>query len=219
MGVLSREQAKGFYDWLGARQNWQAFYENPAIEDVVVHGRFDNAQAVCEFGCGTGRMAERLLTDHLPTSATYLALDISATMARLAATRLKPWSNRARVLRTDGSPNIPARDGSFDRVVTTYVLDLLSDADIQEFIADARRVLGPGGLFCNVSLTFGQGPLSTAICALWQKIHDRQPALLGGCRPVEIGELIPGEFWRIGYQAVLTNYGICSEVVVAKRRA
>jgi hypothetical protein len=43
MGVLSGEQATDFYDWLGARQNWQAFYENPAIEDVLAHGRRESA--------------------------------------------------------------------------------------------------------------------------------------------------------------------------------
>ena len=37
-----------------------------------------------EFGCGTGRLAERLLRDHLPDAATYVAVDSSSTMVSLA---------------------------------------------------------------------------------------------------------------------------------------
>lgn len=217
MGPLSREQAKSFYDRLGGRQDWQAFYENPAIDELLAHGGFDRAKAVCEFGCGTGRLAARLLADRLAARATYLALDASTTMVRLAETRLSPWSDRVRVLLTDGSPIIPAADGSFDRVVSTYVLDLLSEADTRAFLADAGRVLEPTGLFCNVSLTFGQGPLSIAICGLWQRIHAWRPVLLGGCRPVRVGRCLEELRWRIEHRTVICAFGICSEVVVASR--
>jgi len=216
MGTISRAEAKAFYDRLGRRQDWQAFYEDPALEDLIAHGRFDSAQAVCEFGCGTGRLAARLLEDHLPGTATYLGLDVSTTMVGLASTRLAPWSGRARVLRTDGSPAIPAADGSLDWVFSTYVVDLLSDADIAGLLAEAGRVLRPGGLFCNVSLTFGQGPFSRAVCALWQKVHDRGPLLLGGCRPVALRKDLNETQWRLAHSAVVCRFGICSEIVTAQ---
>lgn len=216
MGAISRAEAKAFYDRLGRRQDWQFFYEDPAIDDLIVHGRFEAAQAVCEFGCGTGRLAARLLAHHLPATATYLGLDISTTMVGLATTRLAPWSERARVLRTDGSPSIPAADGSLDRVVSTYVVDVLSDADERDLLADARRVLRPGGLFCNVSLTFGHGPFSRAVSALWQRIHGWRPVLLGGCRPIELRKLLAEEDWRLAHRAVVCRFGMCSEIVTAQ---
>lgn len=216
MGTFSRDQAKKFYDRLGWKQDWQAFYGNPAIDDLVSNGRFETAQDLCEFGCGTGRLAERLLIHHLPATATYLGLDISTTMVRLARARVKPWSDRAHVLQTDGTPKIPAGPGSFDRVISTYVLDLLSDADIQALSADAKRVLRRGGLFCNVSLTFGQGPSSKAICALWQKIHNWGPALLGGCRPMEVGRHLDKEYWSIKHRNVVSSFGVCSEIIIAE---
>ena len=78
---LSPEEAKRFYDRLGSRQDWQDFYENPAINELVAHAAFDSAHSVCEFGCGTGALAARLLQDHLPADTRYVGLHISSTMA------------------------------------------------------------------------------------------------------------------------------------------
>lgn len=64
--TLSHGKAKAFYDRLGRRQDWQAFFEDRAVEDMIEHGCFGRARAVCEFGCGTGRLAQRLLREFLP---------------------------------------------------------------------------------------------------------------------------------------------------------
>ena len=58
---------------------------------------------------GRGELAARLLHDHLPIDARYVGLDISSTMVSLAQGRLKPWSERARVDQSDGSPRIAFR--------------------------------------------------------------------------------------------------------------
>lgn len=218
MTILSRQQAKSFYDRLGARQDWQAFYEDPAVAQLVAYGKFETAQAVCEFGCGTGRFAEKLLKDRLPGSGRYVGLDISETMVRLARQRLVPWESRARVMLTDGTPQIPGDDASFDRIVAVYVLDLLGAQDIRNLLLEARRALRPGGLFCSVNVTSGQGPLSNAVTLLWRKIHDWRPVLLGGCRPLEFGALLDDAYWQIEHQSKICRYGICSEVVIARRR-
>ena len=155
MGTLSYAEAKRFYDRFGARQDRQAFYEDPAVDEMIAHSRLEAATAVCEFGCGTGRLAARLLADILPANATYLALDISDEMLRLATARLAPWAGRARVAQTAGAPQIPHGDAGFDRLISAYVLDLLSDDDIAALLAEANRVLRPGGLLCLAGLTFG----------------------------------------------------------------
>jgi len=62
---LSPEQAKRFYDRLGSAQDWQGFFENPAINELIAHATFDSAQSVFEFGCGTGALAASLLQHQL----------------------------------------------------------------------------------------------------------------------------------------------------------
>lgn len=218
MATLSYEGAKRFYDRLGSRQDWQAFYEDPAVGEMIAHARLESALAVCEFGCGTGRLAARLLAGTLPADATWLALDISDEMVRLATARLTPWAGRARVVRTAGPPLIPHGDAGFDRLVSAYVLDLLGDDDIAAVLVEAHRVLQPGGLLCLVGLTFGTTLWSRAIAALWQRIHARRPQWLGGCRPVALRERLNGQLWAPVHHGVRNSYGICSEILVTARR-
>ncbi|MEE8247987.1 MAG: class I SAM-dependent methyltransferase [Alphaproteobacteria bacterium] len=92
--TLPHHQIRAIYDRIGARQDWQGFYEGPATADLVAHLVLAEAHAVLEFGCGTGALAAALLSDHLSERCRYLALDSSPVMARLAAARLEPWRDR-----------------------------------------------------------------------------------------------------------------------------
>ncbi|MFV2091286.1 MAG: methyltransferase, partial [Pseudomonadales bacterium] len=105
--TLTRGQARRFYDRLGAFQDRQAFYEDKALDVLVEHGRFSEANRVLEIGCGTGRLAARLLSDHLPSSAQYLALDQSPTMVSLAQQGLEQYRERGAVRLTDGGVKLP----------------------------------------------------------------------------------------------------------------
>src|SRR5215471_15437796 len=153
--VLTHEQAQAFYNWMGKKQEWQAFYEVKATRDLIRHASFETAQAVFEFGCGTGALAERLLGSSLSSEARYVAADSSTTMIRLAQARLAGFGSRAQVWQTDGSLQFAPASGSFDRFVSTYVADLLSASDIAAVLLEAHRLLRPEGLLCLVSLTPG----------------------------------------------------------------
>jgi ubiquinone/menaquinone biosynthesis C-methylase UbiE len=113
--TLTHQQAKAFYDRLGSKQDLQAFYEVPATNNLIAHAAFEAAQSVFECGCGTGALAERLLSRHLPPQARYLAVDSSATMVRLARSRLARFGERVAVRQTDGSLQFGERSGTFDK--------------------------------------------------------------------------------------------------------
>ena len=135
-----------------------------------------------ELGCGTGRLAENLLARHLPADARYLGADISDTMVTLSQARLRRFGGRARVLRANGTVPLPVADGGFDRFLAVYVFDLLGPGDAAAVIAQARRLLRPGGLLCAVSLAPGQDPAARLISQAWTGIWSRAPGLVGGCR-------------------------------------
>jgi len=216
--VLTHGQARAFYDWMGAKQDWQAFYEERAAQDLVAQAVFENAQAVFEFGCGTGAFAERLLASHLEPSARYVAVDSSTTMIRLAQARLARFGSRVTVKQTDGSLQFEAASGSYDRLVSTYVADLLSASDITVLLSEAHRLLMPEGYLCLVSLTHGTRWLSRLVTALWIGVHRLQPSLVGGCRPLELHALLPATCWHLEYVNTVTAFGIPSEIIVAKRQ-
>jgi SAM-dependent methyltransferase len=213
--MLTHQQAIAFYNWLGAKQDWQAFYEAPATRDLIAHASFETAQAVFECGCGTGAFAEQLLAHYLPAQATYVAVDSSTTMVRLARSRLARFGERVTVRQTDGSLQFAGVAGSCDRFVSTYVLDLLSASDIAQVFSEARRLLAPDGRLCLVSLTHGATPLARLVTWSWTRLHALEPRLVGGCRPLELYDCLPGMGFHPDNVHVVTRCGVPSEVVVA----
>lgn len=216
--MLSKGQVRRFYDWWGARQDWQRFFEGPALQALLTYSRLEDATAVFEFGCGPGSLAAKLLADYLPETATYLGYDLSATMVKLAWQRLDSFGERATVKQTDGSVRLDLADNSFDRFVSTYVLDLLPEPEIATLLAEARRIVTPGGRLGLISLSQGQGGLACQLASAWEWLHARRPEWVGGCRPLALLDFIPKDTWAIDHHQMVVTLGITSEVVVAIKR-
>jgi ubiquinone/menaquinone biosynthesis C-methylase UbiE len=214
--MLSHEEARAFYDRFGSKQDWQRFYEDPAVAGLSVHLPLGSASSVIEFGCGTGRLAERMLARHLPTEATYLGLDVSSTMVRLAERRLRRFGARAKVLLTTGEAKLELDTSTFDLFLSVYVLDLLAENDIRELIAEAYRVLKPGGLLGLVSLTHGFTFISKIIEKIWFSAYKVRPTLVGGCRPVTLEPFLRDE-WKLRHTERMITFGIPSAVLVAEK--
>jgi len=217
MRMLSHNQAKRFYDRFGARLDSQAFYELPALRDLVEHLELKMCRAVVEFGCGTGRLAGDLLETWLPPEANYLGLDISGMMVSLTESRLARYGRRAEVRQSDGEPRIDRQDGTFDRFICSYVLDLLPDDEIRLTLREAHRVLNSTGILGVVSLTKGTTAASVLVSTAWKGLHSISPWLVGGCRPIEILAFLAPSEWRIEYRNVVTAFGVPSEIVVERK--
>ena len=124
--VLTQTEARAFYDRFGAKQDAQAFYEDPAIEALIARADFGEAQGVFECGCGTGRFAAELLSKHLASAATYVGTELSSTMLGLARERLAPYGERVRLEYATGKLQFSVADQAVDRVGANFVLELLS---------------------------------------------------------------------------------------------
>jgi ubiquinone/menaquinone biosynthesis C-methylase UbiE len=216
-GTLSPQEARRVYDRMGRWLDTQAFYEDPATRDLVRHARFEAAEAVFEFGCGTGRFARLLLSRHLPPDARYRAWDVSPRMVGLARARLAAFAERAEVVLSEGGPPLSEPADSCDRFVSNYVLDLLSESDIRAVVGEARRMLRPGGLLCLASLSAPHGPFSRLLIAAWSALHARSPRLTGGCRPIDLLSFVSEGEWKLRHHGAFTPLGIPSESVVAER--
>jgi ubiquinone/menaquinone biosynthesis C-methylase UbiE len=205
--VLTRSQAQTFYDRFGKKQDTQ--------DDLIDHAAFEQAEKIFELGCGTGRFASRLLAKHLSPSASYLCIDLSQTMIAIARKRVLVYKERAKVTQSDGSMHFPLPNHSVDRVVSTYVLDLLPEEDIHRAIFETRRALIPSGKLCLVSLTQGVTFVSRIVCALWSAVFRLRPSLVGGCRPILLNSFFDQQSWSVDYRNVVTRFGVPSEVLIA----
>lgn len=211
------QDARRFYDRFAEHQDSQSWYEDAAFERLIAWGAFDAARHVVEIGPGTGRFAARLFMDILPEDARYTAVEVSPRMAALTRERLARWSGRVRVdVDIEGRVRLPVGDGTADRVVATYVLDLLDRDDQARFFREAARVLRPGGLLCIANLARGHGVLSRAVSGLWSAIYRIDPRLVGGCRPIEAVAML-GSAFTVEHHNVVRAWGLSSEVLVARR--
>lgn len=216
--TLSHEQARRVYDRIGSWQDSQAFYEDRAVGELIRNADFESARTVYEFGCGTGRFAERILSDCLPSVAKYRGLDISPRMVGLASARLKEFWSRAEVLLTDGGPPSRQAGDAPDRFVANYALDLLSDEDIRGVIRAAAEILEPGGLLCLTSLSFSRRWSARLVLACWSALRSIHPAIVGGCRPLSLRDHLPVDTWEVKKEVRILQFGVPSQVVIAVRR-
>ncbi|HKI91477.1 MAG TPA: class I SAM-dependent methyltransferase [Gaiellaceae bacterium] len=217
MTYLDAEQARRVYDRIGRLQDTQRFYENPALDVLVTRGRFGDAHAVVEVGCGTGTLAARLLGRELPADAQLVGVDLSPRMAALARGRVAGFGGRAGIELGDAAERIPVADGWADRVVSAYVLDLLPPERAAAVVAEAARALAPGGLLCLASLTTGHGAAARLLASAWSRLWALRPQLVGGCRPSDLLPLLAGPAWHVESAEVVTTLAVGSQVVIARR--
>jgi SAM-dependent methyltransferase len=100
------------------------------------------ARTIVDFACGTGIVTVRLAgpaTATGPGGRRVVGIDRSAGMAAVAGRRLP-----GRISIGDAT-RIPLASGSADAVTIIWLLHLLGQQDSERVIAEAARVLRPGG--------------------------------------------------------------------------
>lgn len=213
---LSNLQVENFYDALGIKQDDSGYYEDATLADLIKYANFENAKSIVEFGCGTGKFAENLLSNVLPNDSTYWGCDVSSTMIDLTKKRLAKFNERAVLYKSSGDFKLPLQNEHADRFVSNYVLDILSFVEIEMIIKEANRLLKKDGLLCLTGLTYGKDLFSKLWTAFWKIRFYINPKWVGGCRPVALLNFLRD--WEVIHHNILTAKGISSEVVVAKKK-
>ncbi len=88
---------------------------------------------------------------------------------------------------------LPFRNGHFDAVLCTLILNLLSDENVREAMAELSRVMVPGGRIVVGTLEPGSGLLDR----LWRLVHGVVPAAVGYLRPVDLTGLLEESGLRV----------------------
>lgn len=211
----SREAIKTFYDRLGGLLDTQRFFKEPALKALLAYSDFESARFVYELGCGTGRLAEKILLAN--SNLHYQGVDISSTMVHLSQKRLQRFGLRTSVTESDGTPKIPLPNGAVDRFVATYVFDLMSKDEIKNVLSEVQRILNVNGKVCLLSLTNSTQWFGRLLTSMWLGVHQVNPMILGGCRPIELTDFIPQHAWRIQHCERISRFGLTSEVLIADR--
>jgi hypothetical protein len=89
------------------------------------------------------------------------------------------------------------------------MFDLLPEQDFSIVLRQFHRVLKPSGRMVLVNMTTGLGP--------WNWLYRRSPALLGGCRGVELAEHVHAAGFVDVEREILMQLGFPGEILVAKK--
>lgn len=143
-------------------------------EDIVAHIEHDQAR-VLDFGCGEA------LSAHVVAGACdqLFLCDAAETVRGRVKARLRGVPN-ARVMSPEAVAAMP--DGAFDVIVANSVIQYLSRADLEGWLATWRRVLAPSGkLILGDIVPRGVGPLVDAAALLkFANQHGFLVAAAGG---------------------------------------
>jgi SAM-dependent methyltransferase len=96
--------------------------------------------AALELGCGAGRMTRHVA----PRVGRLVAVDVSAAMLSIARRRLAAFP-QVEYLETDGRSLRGVADGTIDLVFSAHVLQHVPRTVAAAYVAEALRVLRPGG--------------------------------------------------------------------------
>lgn len=208
--TISAHAAQRFYDRLGARHDWAEFYESRAKQRALQLLELRTGLALLNAGCGTGREQHEIEASMSP-GGRAIGVDISIVMARL--TRQRTGSS---TLQADIGA-LPFASKSFDRVFSSYVLDLIRYDEIGGILSEFRRVLRPDGRLVILALTEGESGPSRAVVGLWKAIYGIAPIACGGCRPLRLSGLMQEAGYRQVTREVVVQFGVPSELIVAER--
>lgn len=174
-------------------------------------GRLEPHHRVLDAGCGIGRMA-RPLTGYLDDRGSYEGFDVDASGVAWCARHLTPRFPRFRFTRVDVQNDrynpkgriapsefrFPYADGSFDFVFLTSVFTHMLPAHVDRYLAEASRVLAPGGR--GFSTWFLRNPESERLLAEG-KARLPIPHEFDGCRVLD--SAVPGDAIAIPEERML----------------
>ena len=163
---------------------WASLTESKAQKRAIEIAEVQNKTTILDVAVGTGRLFRKIVKQN-PDGKNY-GIDISQGMLAKAKMKLSIQENKIYSLEIGSAFDIRMDDGSIDILFNNYMFDLILFDQMDNVINEFARVLKPGGKLVLVNMTkaeqFGAG--------LYEKIYRLSPPLMGGCRGVQMFNLL-----------------------------
>ncbi|MEJ7792977.1 MAG: class I SAM-dependent methyltransferase [Gaiellaceae bacterium] len=180
--------------------------ERPPLRAALTLAEPQPHDRVLDLGTGTGALLRELARD-TPHPAEVVGVDSSQLMlARARAAKLPP---HFRVELGDARSLEFAAD-RFDLVFCAYVVNVVPAADAIAILAEAERVLAPGGRLVVVAAVAPRSLLARPYRTLWRALARTLPQYFGSFRLTDPEALFAGaglavhrrQFVRLGYPSL-----------------
>ena len=191
---------------------WSRLTEDKAMMRLLTLAEIEDGMQILEVAVGTGRLFEKLV--RLNPSGSTEGMDLSPVMLAHAGKRLECSSKAADFHLQEGNAyNLPYESGRFDRLFNTFMVDLLPIEDYPRVLGEYMRVLKPGGRLAVAYFSHGHKWSN----GIWPWLAKHFPALLTGCRPVELEPILSEAGFQILEQESISQNTFPSTIVLAKK--
>ncbi len=171
-----------YFDHRAGGYDRQLWMERWALATAARLARPAAGARVVDLATGTGALAAAIL-DRQPRIGGLVAVDAAPHMLERAARRLGVPNPRVRLVTADVR-GVPLPDGAADLVSVGYLLHLLSPPVRGEVLAEARRLLRPGGRLVCVVHGSPPGRGGAAYRAVWRVLARTRPDAIVGEGPM-----------------------------------
>ena len=215
--AVHHESNRHFYDRIANAYDLIADDNERAARQAGVQALdLEAGEAVLELGFGTGNEVLDLAKLVGP-KGKVAGIDISSGMLGVANRKLAEAKPPTPIdLRVGDARQLPFTDQEFNAVYTSFTLELFPPADIPTVLAEARRVLKPGGRIGVVSMaTVLPGHHTSALERVYVWMHRHFPHLVD-CRPIDTEGVVSAAGFRIASVTNLEIWTMPVRVVVGR---
>jgi ubiquinone/menaquinone biosynthesis C-methylase UbiE len=207
---LDKEQVRAVYRRMAAHYDtWSRLAESKARQRCLELAAIRNGEAILEVAVGTGILFEQVLQEN--PNGRNEGIDLTEEILAYAKMRAEKTGASNYNLKVGDAYQLSFPDSSFDVLLNNYMFDLIPEKDFLQILPEFKRVLRPGGRIVLANMTLGTRWFNT----IWDWLYRLNPALLGGCRGIELGLYLQCAGFEEIRREYISQFGFPSEVIYA----
>ncbi|MFK7846420.1 MAG: class I SAM-dependent methyltransferase [Rhodothermales bacterium] len=178
---VSKQDIPAMYTWIAPTHDWLAvLVEAKARSRGLEMAEIKEGEQILEVAVGTGLSFKHIIRQN--GTGFNTGVDLTPAMLNKAKKRAARSGQRNYSLLAGDAYALQFPDNTFDLVMNSYMFDLLPVTDFVPVLSEFKRVLKPGGRLVQINMAPGKAWYNF----LWEGLYRLHPALLGGCRGVEM---------------------------------
>jgi ubiquinone/menaquinone biosynthesis C-methylase UbiE len=210
--VIPQSEIGPLYDKISRFYDiWGKLTESRAAKRAVDLAGIQDGLHILEVAVGTGLVFQEIVRRN--PNGQNTGIDLSEGMLAKARRRLSKTMQTNFTLTQGTATTLGVESSSVDLLINNYMFDLISFQEMATVLAEFHRVLRSGGRLVLVNMTIGR----TVGSRLYDNFYSRFPRLFGGCRGVQMGEILEQNRFQVHTREYIQQCLFPSEVILAHK--
>ena len=210
--VIPQSEIGPLYDKISRFYDiWGKLTESRAAKRAVDLAGIQDGLHILEVAVGTGLVFQEIVRRN--PNGQNTGIDLSEGMLAKARRRLSKSLLAGYTLTQGTAKALDLEDSCIDLLINNYMFDLISFQEMAAVLNEFHRVLKPGGKLVLVNMTLGR----TFGSRVYDRFYSRFPRLLGGCRGVQLTEILERNRFRVDTREYIQQCLFPSEVIVSHK--